>query len=226
MADGSVRTPGSGETIASDDIGGVKHQRVKLQVGADGAAADVSTGIDGTTLGSMVPVVPMYESSGGTMYRPRTAFTGDGMATQYAPAGTPYLYNGATLDRQRGNTEGTLLASAARTATTFSAQQTNHNARGGIFTLNVTVAAGGGQTLTVTPFGYDPVSAATYGLGNFATLTATGTYAYVVYPGVAETIATTNVEVQGLILPRAFLIAVTHSAGGSWTYSLGYSLVV
>jgi len=31
-----------GDTVAADDIGGVKHQRVKIEVGADGAATDVS----------------------------------------------------------------------------------------------------------------------------------------------------------------------------------------
>jgi len=31
-----------GDTIATDDIDGVKHQRVKIQQGADGEATDVS----------------------------------------------------------------------------------------------------------------------------------------------------------------------------------------
>jgi hypothetical protein len=34
--------PGVGESVAADDIGGVKHQRVKIQTGADGSATDVS----------------------------------------------------------------------------------------------------------------------------------------------------------------------------------------
>lgn len=42
MADNVGYTPGSGATIAADDIGGVLHQRVKLGVGADGTAVDVS----------------------------------------------------------------------------------------------------------------------------------------------------------------------------------------
>ncbi|HEY3695141.1 hypothetical protein [Phenylobacterium sp.] len=33
----------SGAVIAADDIGGVKHQRVKIEIGADGSATDVST---------------------------------------------------------------------------------------------------------------------------------------------------------------------------------------
>ena len=43
MADNVAYTPGSGATIAADDIGGVLHQRVKISVGADGTANDVST---------------------------------------------------------------------------------------------------------------------------------------------------------------------------------------
>lgn len=40
MADNLAWTPGSGATIAADDIGGVHYQRVKLSLGADGSAAD------------------------------------------------------------------------------------------------------------------------------------------------------------------------------------------
>lgn len=42
MADNVGYTPGSGATVAADDIGGVLHQRVKLGVGEDGTAVDVS----------------------------------------------------------------------------------------------------------------------------------------------------------------------------------------
>jgi hypothetical protein len=44
VADNVVLNPGSGgDTVAADDIGGVKHQRVKIEFGADGSATDVST---------------------------------------------------------------------------------------------------------------------------------------------------------------------------------------
>lgn len=44
MADNVTLNTGSGgDTIAADDIGGVKTQRVKVQHGADGSATDVST---------------------------------------------------------------------------------------------------------------------------------------------------------------------------------------
>jgi hypothetical protein len=42
MADNVGYTPGSGATVAADDIGGVLHQRVKLSIGEDGSATDAS----------------------------------------------------------------------------------------------------------------------------------------------------------------------------------------
>lgn len=44
MSDNIIINPGSGgATIATDDIGGVAYQRIKVQHGADGSATDVST---------------------------------------------------------------------------------------------------------------------------------------------------------------------------------------
>lgn len=40
MADNVDITPGTGATVAADDVSGVLYQRVKLAIGADGAAAD------------------------------------------------------------------------------------------------------------------------------------------------------------------------------------------
>ncbi len=42
MADNVGYTPGSGATIAADEIAGVLHQRVKVGIGGDGVATDVS----------------------------------------------------------------------------------------------------------------------------------------------------------------------------------------
>ena len=43
MADNIGYTPGAGATIAADDIGGVLHQRIKIGIGGDGVATDIST---------------------------------------------------------------------------------------------------------------------------------------------------------------------------------------
>ena len=42
MADNVGYTPGSGATIAADEIAGVLHQRVKVGIGGDGEATDIS----------------------------------------------------------------------------------------------------------------------------------------------------------------------------------------
>jgi hypothetical protein len=42
MADNVDITPGTGKTIATDEIAGVQYQRVKVTWGADGAASDAS----------------------------------------------------------------------------------------------------------------------------------------------------------------------------------------
>lgn len=42
MSDNIGYTPGTGATVAADNIGGALHQRVKISVGADGVAADAS----------------------------------------------------------------------------------------------------------------------------------------------------------------------------------------
>jgi hypothetical protein len=44
VADNVSITPGSGVTVAADDVGGVLHQVVKLAVGGDGVASLVATG--------------------------------------------------------------------------------------------------------------------------------------------------------------------------------------
>lgn len=44
MADNVLLNGGAGgDTCAADDIGGIKHQRIKIEHGADGSATDVSS---------------------------------------------------------------------------------------------------------------------------------------------------------------------------------------
>lgn len=63
-ADNVAVTPGTGATVAADEVGGVLHQRVKVSLGADGAATDavggagtVSAAVQRVTLGSDDPAV-------------------------------------------------------------------------------------------------------------------------------------------------------------------------
>ena len=56
MADNLEVTAGSGTTIAADEIAGVKYQRIKLVLGADGAAdTDLDSGQQ--TMANSLPVV-------------------------------------------------------------------------------------------------------------------------------------------------------------------------
>jgi hypothetical protein len=134
-----------------------------------------------------------------------------------------YAYNGATWDRWRNNTEGTLLASAARTATTVSPDQTNYNHCGVLLYVNVTAASGTGG-LTVRIAGKDPATGL-YRYLNVAptAITATGSYQFALSPSVAGG----NVaQATSLRLPRTWRVEVTAGDGSSYTYSIGYALSV
>lgn len=149
-------------------------------------------------------------------------------------ASSGLLFNGTTWDRDRNNIEGTALASAARTATTNSSDITNYNARGILLAVDFTATPNNAETMTVGIQAKDPVSGKYVTMTAFTALTASAlgasptaeTYLYTLYPGGAETAATAKHEVQALSLPRTFRVQMTHSAGGSWTYSVGYSFIL
>jgi hypothetical protein len=68
MADNVSITAGTGTTVASDDVGGVQYQRIKLGLGADGTANDaiagagvVGVGVQRITLASDDPGVVKLE---------------------------------------------------------------------------------------------------------------------------------------------------------------------
>lgn len=65
MADNVSITAGSGTNVATDDIGGVHYQRVKVALGADGSATDAATG-SGTASSSTLRVVLASDSPGVT----------------------------------------------------------------------------------------------------------------------------------------------------------------
>lgn len=170
-----------------------------------------------TGLKSIRARVSSYTS--GTIYVTARG-TAQDAATKSVQA-TSRLYNGSTYEDERSNTEGTLLASAARTATTYSSDQTSHNHRGVLMILNVTANPGAAETLTVSLEAKDSISSGYRSITAFATVSATNArYAFVVYPGAVETTDNTSTQTQGLPVPRTWRAGVTHSAAGSWTYSL------
>lgn len=128
--------------------------------------------------------------------------------------------SGGSVDRQRGNTDNTLLASAARTTTQTSADLVNYNGRGIIVTLDMTVVGTGSVTLAIN--GKDTASGKYFLLLSGVAVVTNITSVYTIYPGIA---AVANVSANG-VLPRTFQIVVTANNANSATYSVGYSTLL
>lgn len=140
----------------------------------------------------------------------------------------PELSNGSTYDPAQNNRDVTLLTSAVRTATTASADQTNYNARGVIVRLKASANPGGGETLTLQLEWKDSAandyedlladSAQAFGGG-------AGDRTVLVYPGAGAAAGGIDL-VRAFPLGRTWRVRVLHSAAGSWTYSVFYSLIL
>jgi hypothetical protein len=138
------------------------------------------------------------------------------------------MFNGTTYDRVRGNTDETLLASAVRSATTNSDDQTNYNGRGVALILNATANPGGGETLSLKVQAIDPVSGGYVDLADAGVVltAANGTAVLLVYPGVVDSDLGSSIFGKSGVLPRSWRAVVTHSAGGNWTYSLAAAVIL
>ena len=138
-------------------------------------------------------------------------------------------FNGTSWDRTYNNTQGTLLASAARTSAAFAPNQTNYNARGVVVFLSVTAASGTGG-LSIHIVLVDPVSGnSVYTAPNPTAVVATGLYAYMLYPsasGTANTGGASVVQWVSSALTRTWTAWVGAGDTSSYTYSLGYALIL
>jgi hypothetical protein len=135
------------------------------------------------------------------------------------------LYNGTGYDRQRNNTDGTALASAARTATTSSADLTNYNGDGVLVILRVS-AITTAPSLVLTIEGKDPASGVYYALNaNPTAVAATGTFVYELGEGASGAAAGGITQRTAGQLPRVFRVTVTHGNANSVTYSVGYTII-
>jgi hypothetical protein len=221
---------GSADSGAPTKVGGVYNvtkptladvQRGDLQLGTRGSTIVQLADADGVIVGSMVTVA---------------ADTAAAPTGAVASAIFPLGFNNGTWDRQRNNNVVTLLASAARTATTSSTDQTNFNGRGVHIVVNVTAEAGV-TTLTLTVQGKDPVSVNYYDLitgivvYNAAVDTPTVTRTVALYPGLitADAIGAGNTNLisqKSIVLPRTWRITITPSDASSQTYSVGGSNIL
>lgn len=134
-------------------------------------------------------------------------------------------FNDTTWDRHRNNQEITLLASAARTVQTDSADFTNFNGKGILITLDFSIEA---DTVTLTPaiVVVDNVT----GSEEFeiwsaaAGVTAIGNTSYLLYPGVLDA-DFDGTEAVSIALPRTFFLRMKVGDGSSATYSVGATLI-
>ena len=155
---------------------------------------------------------------------PAAAALADGAANPTTPiAGAgKLLFNGATWDRERNNHEAIVLASAARTGDTNSADQVNYNARGMAILLDVTaVGSPAGQIDAINvqaKIGSNYVTVYSFGT---LTINAAGQHAFLVYPGAATAGSWKAAPVQGII-PRNWRLQVDHA---NETDSITYSIV-
>lgn len=130
-------------------------------------------------------------------------------------------YNGTTYDRWRNNQGITALASAARTASTNSADLVNYNHQGAHFIIDVTSVTDS-PSITPTIEGKCPVSGVYYTILTGSSINSVGTTVLKVHPGIA---GVANAAAND-ILPRIFRISVAHADTDSITYSVGVNLVM
>lgn len=127
-----------------------------------------------------------------------------------------YGYNETTLEKQRNNTEGTLLISAARTASSNSPDLTVYNGAKLAVYLDVTAASGTSPTLDVTVKAKDPASGKYFVIGTFAQKTGIASEAIFIGGGADVEFATRTYRIE-------YVIAGTTP---SFTFSVGASMSV
>lgn len=131
-----------------------------------------------------------------------------------------HVFNETSFDRVRGNTEGTVLASAARTASVNSADLINYNSRGLHLIINVSALAAT-PSIIATIQGKCPISGTYYTILAGVAITTTGINIIKVYPGISAVVGASASD----LLPRTWRVAMTHGDADSITYSVAFALV-
>lgn len=234
--DGTVAATQSGTwTVSGNVASGASDSGNPVKAGAvyNSTLPTLTTGQRGDLQMSARGILSVQVMDGNTAGTPSAVQLGanntDGAS---APSGFPIgrtlasTYNGSTWDRVRGNIEITVLASAARTSTTNSSDQTNHNGRGLQIVLSVTAASGaGGLTLDIQ--GKDSISGSYYKLTTSPTgVTATGLKIYNIYPGESAAASGDITARTSATVPRTWRVAVTHGDASSYTYSISAVILV
>jgi len=157
-----------------------------------------------------------------------TLADGDAVPSTSKIGTVPMGYDASTgytagLHLIRGNEGVSLLAEAARTVQTSSPDQFNRWWRGVLLVIYV-AAAGGGGGLTPLILPYEPLYGGAFLFTATPTkITATGTYTYLLYPGV--TTATGVTQVFDRPLPRRWKLRVDVDDATSYTYRAGACMI-
>jgi hypothetical protein len=117
MADNIGYTPGTGATVAADEIGGVLHQRVKIGVGADGTAVDVSEAnpMPMAAYGELIEAIEALRFTVASLTRTLNASIPDASGRQRVNAETAVLASGTLTTCSTVTNLSQIGASDART---------------------------------------------------------------------------------------------------------------
>lgn len=216
VADGATSSGVACVLVGGNDSGGLARTApVNLA-----SATPVTT----ATYGIQTNSVLFGNSSANTL---RPLLTATGFGTSGSASGVLMVCearasaaNAGTYEPVFNNLNTSILASAARTTTQTSADQTNPNHRGIKIVLDMTVVGTGSVTLTLN--GKDLNSSKYYPILAGAAVITNSTNVYTVFPG-ATAVANSSVSD---IIPRLFQIVITANNANTATYSVSYSLVV
>lgn len=218
VADGNTGTTSAAVLIGGLDSGGLV-RTVPVNLAS-------TTPVTTATEGLQTNAVLFGNSSANTL---RALLTATGFGTGGSGASTLMVAdarasaaNAGTYEPVFNNLNTSILASAARTTTQTSADQTNPNHRGIKIVLDVTVAGSGSITLTLN--GKDLNSGKYYNILTGSAVSTISTNVYTVFPG-ATAVGSGNVTVSDMI-SRLFQIVETANNANTMTYSVSYSLLV
>lgn len=110
MADNVAVTPGAGATIATDDVAGVQYQRVKLDLGGDGAASPLLRGQQAAA-NSLPVTLPSDQGALAVTIGATVTVDGSGVTQPISAAVLPLPSGAATVAKQPAlGTAGTASA--------------------------------------------------------------------------------------------------------------------
>lgn len=199
-----------------------------VQAGNTAAVLAAAATLEETTAQYLAGLTAVYGMGATTLVRidASTVFADgvSGIDTALHVKAVNQLFNGSTWDRQRGNEEFNPITSGSRTATTVSALQTNHNARGILIWIDVTVVPGV-DTVQLTVEARMPSNGLFTLLFRETASAASGPRSYLIYPGGTDDAGELNGH-NSIAVPQTWRIRVIHSGGGAFTYEVSVSLIL